>query len=87
MAYQPNKLKQTGRLMPFCQKFLWIGSDASVRGRCMVAWPTVCKPTQLGSLGISDLKLQGFALQTPMAVVAKDGPRLGVERAADQDSP
>lgn len=30
----------------------------------MVPWPTVCKPTQLGGLGISDLKLQGFALQT-----------------------
>ena len=30
----------------------------------MVVWPTVCKSTHLGGLGISDLKLQGFALQT-----------------------
>lgn len=30
----------------------------------MVAWPTVCKPTHLGGLGISDLKLAGYALQT-----------------------
>jgi hypothetical protein len=29
-----------------------------------VAWPTVCRPTKLGGLGISDLKLAGFALQT-----------------------
>ena len=47
-----------------CRKFFWVGSEASVQGKCMVAWPTVCEPTQLGGLGINDLKLQGFALQT-----------------------
>lgn len=30
----------------------------------MVAWPSVCRPTKLGGLGISDLRLTGFALQT-----------------------
>jgi hypothetical protein len=30
----------------------------------MVAWEAVCKPTELGGLGITDLKLVGFALQT-----------------------
>ena len=30
----------------------------------MVAWPTVCRTIELGGLGISDLKLAGFALQT-----------------------
>lgn len=30
----------------------------------MVAWTTVCKPTMLGGLGIRDLKLAGYALQT-----------------------
>jgi hypothetical protein len=30
----------------------------------MVAWPTICKPTHLGGLGISDLKLEGFTLLT-----------------------
>lgn len=30
----------------------------------MVAWPTVCRPTDLGGLGIPDLRLTGIALQT-----------------------
>lgn len=30
----------------------------------MVAWEACCRPTQLGGLGISDLKLAGCALQT-----------------------
>jgi hypothetical protein len=46
-----------------CRKFLWVGSDTSVCGKCMVAWPVVCKPTEFGGLGVSDLKLQGYALQ------------------------
>jgi hypothetical protein len=47
-----------------CRKFLWVSKDASVRGRCMVAWETCCRPTELGGLGISNLKLVGYALQT-----------------------
>jgi hypothetical protein len=30
----------------------------------MVAWEAVCKPTTLGGLGIYDLKLAGYVLQT-----------------------
>jgi len=47
-----------------CRRFFWAGNDQSVRGKCMVAWQTCCRPTQLGGLGISDLRLAGFALQT-----------------------
>jgi len=47
-----------------CRKFFWAGSDQSVRGRCMVAWKTCCRPNHLGGLGISDLRLTGIALQT-----------------------
>jgi hypothetical protein len=47
-----------------CRKFLWVGKDASAHGKCMVAWEAICKPTELGGLGITDLKLAGFALQT-----------------------
>lgn len=47
-----------------CRKFFWAGSDQSVKGKCMVAWPACCRPKELGGLGISDLQLAGFALQT-----------------------
>lgn len=47
-----------------CRKFFWAGTDSSIRGKCMVTWPTVCKPTDLGGLGIIDLKLAGIALQS-----------------------
>ncbi|XP_066347518.1 uncharacterized protein [Miscanthus floridulus] len=47
-----------------CRKFFWAGNDTSVKGKCMVSWPIVCKPTTLGGLGVSDLKLTGYALQT-----------------------
>jgi integrase len=47
-----------------CRRFLWVGKEASVHGKCMVAWSTACRPTELGGLGISDLKLAGYALQT-----------------------
>jgi integrase len=46
-----------------CRKFFWVGKDKSVSGKCMVAWQTACRPTELGGLGISDLRLSGYALQ------------------------
>lgn len=52
-----------------CRKFLWAGRDESVRGKCLVAWPSVCKPTNLGGLGISDLKL---CTADSVALVTKD---------------
>ena len=47
-----------------CRRFFWAGKDQSVRGKCMVAWKACCRPKELGGLGISDLKLASFALQT-----------------------
>ena len=47
-----------------CRRFLWAGKDGSTRGKCMVAWPTVCRPIALGGLGVTDLRLAGYALQT-----------------------
>ncbi|WVZ77498.1 hypothetical protein U9M48_025357 [Paspalum notatum var. saurae] len=46
-----------------CRKFLWAGSDRSVRGRCLVAWPAVTRPFDLGGLGVPDLRFSNFALQ------------------------
>lgn len=45
------------------RKFLWSGCDASVRGKCVVAWGAVCRPLKYGGLGVPDLKLAGFALR------------------------
>ena len=50
--------------MPSVSKFFWAGLDQSVQGKCMVAWDTCCRPTDLGGLGISNLRLTGYALQT-----------------------
>jgi hypothetical protein len=47
-----------------CRRFLWAGSDSSVRWKCLVTWPVVARPTSLGGLGVADLKLTGFGLQT-----------------------
>jgi hypothetical protein len=43
--------------------FIWAGSETVAGGRCKVAWPTVCKPTSLGGLGVSDLRHAGLALR------------------------
>ena len=47
-----------------CRQFLWTGKEGSIRGKCMVAWPTVCRPKELGGLDILDLDLSSIALQT-----------------------
>jgi integrase len=47
-----------------CIKFFWASAEQSVRRKCMVAWKSCCRPTDLGGLGISDLQLAGYALQT-----------------------
>lgn len=46
-----------------CRRFLQTGKEGSMHGKCMVAWPTVCRPTDLGGLGIPDLRLTAIALQ------------------------
>lgn len=43
--------------------FIWVGSESVMGGRCKVAWETVYKPRELGSLGISDLRRTGVALR------------------------
>jgi hypothetical protein len=47
-----------------CRKFFWSGTDQSVQGKCMVAWQSCCRPTDLGGMGITNIKLAGYALQT-----------------------
>lgn len=43
--------------------FLWAGSDSVAAGKCKVAWETVCRPRDLGGLGIADLRRAGVALR------------------------
>jgi hypothetical protein len=43
--------------------FLWAGGDRVCGGKCKVAWPFVCRPTDLSGLGITDLRRVGIALR------------------------
>ena len=43
--------------------FLWSGTEEVAGGKCLLAWPGVCRPAELGGLGIMDLKLFGYALR------------------------
>jgi hypothetical protein len=43
--------------------FLWKGITSVSGGHCKVAWPSVCKPPELGGLGLSNLELMGYALR------------------------
>ena len=43
--------------------FLRKGSDEVKGGHCMLAWPKVCRPPELGGLGFLDLQLFGYALR------------------------
>jgi hypothetical protein len=49
-----------------CRKFLWAGKDASVRGKCMVAWEACCRPTELGDLASA-------ASSSPASCFKQDG--------------
>ncbi|KAG2589482.1 hypothetical protein PVAP13_5NG362481 [Panicum virgatum] len=43
--------------------FLWKGTDSVSGGHCVLGWPKVCRPPDLGGLGIPDLQIQGYALR------------------------
>jgi hypothetical protein len=43
--------------------FLWKGRKDVKGGHCLVAWQRVCRPTNLGGLGILNLEMLSWALQ------------------------
>lgn len=43
--------------------FRWAGKQTTTGDKCLVAWTTSCKPTDLGGLGIMDLRIASYALR------------------------
>jgi hypothetical protein len=43
--------------------FIWAGTESCNGGKYCVAWPTVCRPTELGGLGVIDLRFFGYVLR------------------------
>lgn len=46
-----------------CRAFFWEGSEVIHGGKYLVAWQRVCRPKDLGGLGLLDLYRQGLALR------------------------
>lgn len=43
--------------------FIWAGAESVARGKCKVAWEIVCRPRDLGGLGVADLRRVGVGLR------------------------
>lgn len=42
---------------------IWAGADTVTGGKYRIAWPVVCSPREYGGLGLTDLRILGFALR------------------------
>ena len=51
------------RVEKSCRAFFWAGSEHIHGGKCLVSWQRVCRPKQLGGLGVLDLSKHGLALR------------------------
>jgi hypothetical protein len=54
--------------------FMCSGSDHVPGGRCLVVWPKVTRPVELGGLDVSDLSKMGYALRMRWEWLALDDP-------------
>jgi hypothetical protein len=45
------------------RSYMWRGRKDAKGGHCLVSWPVVTRPKELGGLGIADLKTLGWALR------------------------
>jgi hypothetical protein len=56
-----------------CRSFFWHGSKEARGGQCLVAWNQVCKPLNLGGLGIHNLKVLNDALRMRWRWLEREG--------------
>jgi len=54
--------------------FLWKGRKDVKGGHCLIAWPKVTRPPDLGGLGISHLQFLGWALKLRWLWLQKTEP-------------
>jgi hypothetical protein len=54
--------------------YLWRGRREAKGGHCLVAWSVVCRPLQLGGLGISNLTILNWALRVRWLWLQKTEP-------------
>jgi hypothetical protein len=54
--------------------FLWKGRKDVRGGHCLIAWPKVTRPPDLGGLGISNLQNLGWALRLRWLWLEKTEP-------------
>jgi len=58
----------------FCRNFLWRGRKEINGGHCLITWPKVSRPKELGGLGILDLQKFGWALRMRWLWLGKTDP-------------
>jgi hypothetical protein len=56
--------------------FLWRGRKQALGGHCLITWLKVCRPKELGGLGISDLKTLRWSLKMRWVWLQKTEPNL-----------
>jgi hypothetical protein len=56
------------------RSYFWRGHKEAKGGHCLVAWDKVCQPIEMGGLGISNLKMLGWALRTRWLWLKKTEP-------------